>query len=332
MKASVFRHPVVTFCVVVLIHMGSSPIAAQSLVPPSGIRRGEPAFMVFDPGRAGHLPERYTLLLRFADGSTSPTYHGFAPPSGQDGTTKVASAIDPSGRVILFLVSAPVNAALGEAVATVKSPGGDTLAIAVFAVEDRQYLHEDLWLDAALSSLRADPDPLKTAQALEYLALLESVNPSAAYLDGAFVRPVATERRTSLFATTRRYRYANGGVSITTHQGIDYGCPIGTPVVAAGTGRVAMAADRIVSGKTVILEHLPGTYTIYMHLDTMNVTPGDYVRRGAKIGTVGKTGLATGPHLHWELRVMGVASDPEALIGLDKMPSIRTIHPAIEGR
>jgi len=183
-----------------------------------------------------------------------------------------------------------------------------------------------------MTGLRVNPDPRKTEQSVRYQTLLAKVNSTAAYYDGGFVMPVQTERRTSLFATRRRYIYSDGSVDVTLHNGIDYGCPVGTPVVAAGSGRVAMAEDRIVTGKTIILEHLPGTYTIYMHLDTMLVSEGNLLRRGDPIGTVGKTGLATGPHLHWELRIMGIASDPESLIGLDKVSVLRTIPVAIEGR
>jgi murein DD-endopeptidase MepM/ murein hydrolase activator NlpD len=93
-----------------------------------------------------------------------------------------------------------------------------------------------------------------------------------------------------------------------------------------------MAEDRIVTGLTVVIEHLPGVYTIYMHLSRMAVSVGDLVERSATIGLLGATGLATGPHLHWELRVLGVASDPEAWIGIDKVPYFRTISATIEGR
>jgi len=126
--------------------------------------------------------------------------------------------------------------------------------------------------------------------------------------------------------------HADGGVDASTHWGVDYGCPSGTPVRAALSGRVAMAEYRIVTGNTVVIEHFPAVFTIYMHLETMMVVQDAIVGRGEAIGTVGATGLATGPHLHWELRVAEVACDPETLVGLDKSPPIRTILPAIEGR
>ena len=185
-----------------------------------------------------------------------------------------------------------------------------------------------IWLTIIRTAVEAE----KTRQALLYRELLATVNPDSVYLDSGFIMPLECDRRTSLFGTGRRYLYADGTADRTMHAGIDYGCPTGTPVVAAGRGRVVMAQDRIVTGKTVVLEHLPGMYSIYMHLETMTVSYGEIVPRGYLLGTVGMTGLATGPHLHWELRINGVASDPEALVGLDKLPTIRTILTAFEGR
>ena len=71
-----------------------------------------------------------------------------------------------------------------------------------------------------------------------------------------------------------------------------------------------MAEDRIITGLSVVLEHLPGVFSLYYHLDSMDVSEGDLVSTGTTLGTVGSTGLSTGPHLHWELRVSGVAVDP----------------------
>jgi murein DD-endopeptidase MepM/ murein hydrolase activator NlpD len=92
-----------------------------------------------------------------------------------------------------------------------------------------------------------------------------------------------------------------------------------------------MAEARIVTGNTVILEHLPGVYSIYMHMDSMAVFVGQVVPRGAPIGSSGMTGLSTGPHLHWELRVCGVPCDPEAFAGIDNFPEIRRMIPTLEG-
>lgn len=209
--------------------------------------------------------------------------------------------------------------------------GDEILAQASLTVVQRSFRIETLRLNQALTSIRVDPDPEKTAQAERYLSLLSSVNPEANYLDGGFIPPVRGTRRTSLFGDRRRFVYADGSSAWGEHNGVDYGYPTGTPVYVPAPGRVVMAEDRIVTGQTVVLEHLPGVYTVYMHLSRMDLELGQLARRGQSLGAVGATGLATGPHLHWELRVLGVAADPEAWIGIDKIPDIRTIADAFEG-
>jgi murein DD-endopeptidase MepM/ murein hydrolase activator NlpD len=97
------------------------------------------------------------------------------------------------------------------------------------------------------------------------------------------------------------------------HAGIDYGVPTGTPVRACGAGKVALARGRIVTGNSVIIEHLPGVYSIYYHLDKIIAEESVLVNEGDIIGLSGATGLATGPHLHWELRTAAENTDPDIL-------------------
>jgi len=76
-----------------------------------------------------------------------------------------------------------------------------------------------------------------------------------------------------------------------------------------------MAENRISTGFTVVIEHLPGVYSLYYHLDALLAGEGETVRTGSLIGRSGNTGLATGPHLHWEFRVNGEAADPDWFTG-----------------
>jgi murein DD-endopeptidase MepM/ murein hydrolase activator NlpD len=312
-------------------------VSAQTLVPTEALRRGEAGFAFLFSARTEPLPQDSSLVIVFADGRASPRHAGSPVSDSREGlgrATESASLAEGTRipAAVMFMVGVPVDAALGEARMLVSRLDGQPVASAVFKVVDRAFPRENVWLNSALSGLRVDPDPRKTEQALRYRALLASSNPVGVHLESGFARPVETDRQTSLFGTTRRYLYADGGVDTTTHWGIDYGCPVGTPVLAAASGRVVMAEYRIVTGNTIVVEHLPGVFTIYMHMDSMAAGPGAVVKRGDPIGTVGATGLATGPHLHWELRVAQVACDPEALVGLDKIPPVRTILPAIEGR
>jgi murein DD-endopeptidase MepM/ murein hydrolase activator NlpD len=75
-----------------------------------------------------------------------------------------------------------------------------------------------------------------------------------------------------------------------------------------------MACERITTGNTIVLEHLPGVYSLYFHLDQIFVEEGDWVEQKQEIGLVGNTGLSTAAHLHWEIRVNGVAVNPDSFL------------------
>ncbi len=94
------------------------------------------------------------------------------------------------------------------------------------------------------------------------------------------------------------------------HTGLDFPAPTGTPVLAARTGVVTVSEWIAGYGSTVALKHELGASTLYAHLSAILVTPGERVAAGRPIGRVGATGVATGPHLHFEVRVRGAAVDP----------------------
>ena len=94
------------------------------------------------------------------------------------------------------------------------------------------------------------------------------------------------------------------------HAGIDVVAATGTPVVAAARGRVAYAGRRDGWGLLVMISHRSGVRTMYAHLSRIGVRLGDRVAAGERIGRVGATGHATGPHLHFEVRLRGAAVDP----------------------
>jgi murein DD-endopeptidase MepM/ murein hydrolase activator NlpD len=126
----------------------------------------------------------------------------------------------------------------------------------------------------------------------------------------AFLRtPVKFSRISSGFSTGRKHPVLN---RIRAHHGVDYAAPTGTPVKASGDGRVVMLGRKGGYGKTVILQHGGAYSTLYAHLNTYakGLRNGKQVRQGQIIGYVGSTGLATGPHLHYEFRVNGVHRNP----------------------
>jgi len=126
--------------------------------------------------------------------------------------------------------------------------------------------------------------------------------------EGLFGLPLAGELRiTAPFGQRRSY---GGGPPTSYHAGQDYGVDDGTPVLAPITGTVVLAEPLQVRGNAVILDHGWGVFTGYWHLSRIDVVPGQVVGWGDVIGLTGNTGLSTGPHLHWEMRVLDVPVDP----------------------
>ncbi len=126
----------------------------------------------------------------------------------------------------------------------------------------------------------------------------------------AFLRtPVEFTRISSRFALARKHPILG---RMRAHRGVDYAAPTGTPVRAAGDGRILTIGAQGGYGKTVVIDHGRGITTLYAHLSRFapGLRRGSRVRQGQTIGFVGMTGLATGPHLHYEFRVRGVHRDP----------------------
>ena len=106
------------------------------------------------------------------------------------------------------------------------------------------------------------------------------------------------------------------------HMGVDIAAPRGSPIVAAAGGTVTLAErDLFYTGGTVIIDHGYGLATTYQHMDRVDVTVGQHVAAGERIGTVGATGRVTGPHLHWSLNWYEVRLDP--MLAAGPMPAAR---------
>lgn len=94
------------------------------------------------------------------------------------------------------------------------------------------------------------------------------------------------------------------------HEGIDFVAPAGTPIVAAADGVVVVAEYHPEFGNMIDIDHGDGLSSRYAHLSRLDVATGRLIKRGEEIGAVGSTGRSTGPHLHFEVRMLGVAQNP----------------------
>ena len=161
----------------------------------------------------------------------------------------------------------------------------------------------------------ADPDPeterRAEAEGRQLQMLYRTISPERLWR-GSFVRPVAGTEAPSGFGARRIIN----GKARAPHGGADYSVARGTPVVAANAGRVALVAEYFFPGRLVAVDHGLGLHTLYFHLDTVAVAEGDRVDRGQTLGTVGATGRATGPHLHFGAQLGGARIDPAALLAL----------------
>jgi murein DD-endopeptidase MepM/ murein hydrolase activator NlpD len=102
------------------------------------------------------------------------------------------------------------------------------------------------------------------------------------------------------------------------HTGVDFRARRGTPAQAINHGRIVFTGTHYFTGRSVVMDHGAGIQSMYFHLDEILVNEGDMVKRGEVIGLVGATGRATGPHLHWGVRILGARIDPMRLIALSQ--------------
>lgn len=113
--------------------------------------------------------------------------------------------------------------------------------------------------------------------------------------DGPFIPPVEGRISTEF----GEMRYVNDALTSYRHSGTDYAVPKGTPIKAPNRGRVNLSMFLTLTGNTVVIDHGLGLFSVYFHMDSLNVEKDQMVNKGDIIGTVGSTGFSTGPHLHY---------------------------------
>ncbi|NWJ47736.1 MAG: M23 family metallopeptidase [Chloroflexi bacterium] len=173
-----------------------------------------------------------------------------------------------------------------------------------------QFEHQTIQLDPAVeSSLGSDEEQQRERD--RDFSFYNQVTPVKLW-SGRFSWPL-TGPITTPFGSRRDY--VGGGSEI--HDAIDLGVPQGTPIRAPQRGIVVLAEFQKVRGGIVIIDHGLGVHSAYFHQSVIAVKVGDMLNQGDLIGKVGTTGLSTGAHLHWEIRIGAIGVDPEEWIKRD---------------
>lgn len=188
--------------------------------------------------------------------------------------------------------------------------GDHFIAVYEQIYQDGKYLHDGEVLAAEFVN------DGKVYRAIRFTAPDGSIGyytPEGKPMRKAFLRaPVDFTRVSSVFNPARRHPILN---VIRGHMGTDYAAPSGTPVHAAGDGRVSFEGSRGGYGNAIVLLHTNVVSTLYGHMSRFakGIHPGSHVNQGDVIGYVGMTGLATGPHLHYEYLINGVHMNPQTV-------------------
>ena len=184
-----------------------------------------------------------------------------------------------------------------------------------FALIEEQYLNgEFIGYGDILAARFINQNNMYTAVRFEGEdGSVDFFDPSGLSMRKAFLRaPVDFSRISSSLNMRRKHPLHN---TIRPHRGIDYAAPRGTPILAAGDGRIETASRTQANGNFVVIRHGEQFVTKYLHLSKFgrNIKSGRKVQQGQTIGYVGSTGWATGPHLHYEFLVNGVHQNPRTV-------------------
>lgn len=201
----------------------------------------------------------------------------------------------------------PLDIVVEERLTSGWRPGGR----AAILVVDASYPVQRLSVPRSFTEL----DAATLARIAREKAVLDRLWQSATperYWRSAFRVPLEEPSRGTGFGLKRIIN----GEPRARHTGIDFSVPAGTRVVAANAGLVALAEEHFFGGRSLVLDHGDGLYTMYFHLQDSLVKPGQQVAQGDVIGLVGSTGRATGPHLHWGARLHGARINPDELLRL----------------
>jgi murein DD-endopeptidase MepM/ murein hydrolase activator NlpD len=267
----------------------------------------------------GTLRQGRTLLVEIVvDDSAAPlTVSGSLGLAQAPGADPAAVALrcfpvdEPDGTRFRAFAGLSVDAPPGQWALTVAARNGLALeaapAVVGVQVVDGGFTLQRLAFAADLLLLL---DPSVGEQERLTLAAVMAESAPAPRWRGRFQLPV-TGRLVTAHGARRDYLSPDGSVvAHSQHGGVDLAAPAGTPIAAPAAGVVAFAGRWSIRGNVVVLDHGAGVHTVHAHAASLAVAPGQAVTPGQALGYVGSTGLSTGPHLHWEVRVGGIAVEP----------------------
>jgi murein DD-endopeptidase MepM/ murein hydrolase activator NlpD len=227
------------------------------------------------------------------------------------GRTRPLWADDSTGTKWTGLVGLDVEVAPGSqpvVITGVTRAGATAGAEHALEIAPKQFAERHLRVDPRFS----DPPPSVRPRIAREAAKLEEIFRTvtrALTPDVPFAPPVP-EAPNSRFGLRSFFNKQPRG----RHNGVDFPSPAGTPVHAPAGGQIVLVDALYFTGNTVVIDHGYGVYTLFAHLERTATTVGADVARGALVGYVGSTGRATGPHLHWSLRLNGARVDPTSLM------------------
>ncbi|MBF0213245.1 MAG: M23 family metallopeptidase [Magnetococcales bacterium] len=222
-----------------------------------------------------------------------------------------AFPITPQGEAILALDMERQPQSVQLQVVITPPGGKPEILTRTLPVPKRQYKEERIELPKKKVDLD-QPDMSRANQETEAIAATYRLRDGRTGFEKGFRQP-ASGRFSGVFGSRRILN----GQPRKPHNGVDIAAPSGTPVTTIAPGTVVLAGrDYFFTGNTLVIHHGHGVISLYAHLERMQVREGEWLEAGTPIGTIGMTGRATGPHLHWGVLVRGARVDPMALPGI----------------
>ncbi|MDB5870110.1 MAG: peptidase, partial [Polaromonas sp.] len=193
----------------------------------------------------------------------------------------------------------------GEASITVQAPEGGRRRVA-YTVAPKQYSEQRLKVSPRTVDLSPQDAARYERERVHQATVTATFSEPLLQAPDLRMQVPVPGRRSSSFGLRRVFN----GQSRNPHSGMDIAAASGTPVVAPLPGRVIDTGDYFFNGNTVWLDHGGGLLSMVCHLSAIGVKPGDVLKTGERLGAVGATGRATGPHLHWSVMLNRAMVDP----------------------